>query len=88
VTDEQRIEQYLVRSGLSPQSVEALRPDFPRWIRRLRERGVDQVPSSPLTADGLASNELLLLIKQGSKDRDSNIEHELRNLTRVRRYKL
>lgn len=52
VTDEERIEKYLINSGLAVQSIEVLRPDFPRWIRRLREQGVDQIPTSPLTADG------------------------------------
>jgi hypothetical protein len=27
---------YLYRSGYTPQSVESLRPDLPRWVRRLR----------------------------------------------------
>lgn len=47
MTDEERIEQFLLNSGLVAQSVEALRPRFPRWARYLHEQGVKEIPTSP-----------------------------------------
>jgi len=44
------IEHWLYLSGLMAPSVEALRPDFPRWRRYLGERGVTEI-RSPLSAD-------------------------------------
>jgi hypothetical protein len=32
MVDVEVIESGLVRSGLAPQSVDALRPEFPRWV--------------------------------------------------------
>jgi hypothetical protein len=88
MTDVEAIESYLVHSGLAPPSVDALRPEFPRWARHLRERGVTEIPDSPLTVGAHASNLLSLLTRQGSKQRHSSIEHDLRNLTRMRPWKL
>jgi hypothetical protein len=88
MTDVEAIESYLVHSGLAPPSVDELRPELPRWVRHLRERGVTEIPDSPLTADAHASNLLSLLIRQGSQLRHSSIEHDLRNLTRTRPWKL
>jgi hypothetical protein len=88
MTDVECIESYVIRSGLAAQSVEVLRPEFPRWAEYLRAKGVDQIPASPLTEDGFASSLLSLLIRQGSKERNASIEHELRNLTRIRPYKI
>ena len=87
MTNEYRIAASAIRSGLAPQSVEALRPEFPRWIRHLCRNGVVEIPDSPLTADGHASNLLSLLIRQGSDIRDSAVEHNLRDMTRTRPYK-
>ena len=42
-TEEDRIEAFLVRSGLVAQSVDVLRPDYPRWIRHLRSKGVTHI---------------------------------------------
>jgi hypothetical protein len=88
MTDVEAIESYLVHSGLAPQSVNALWPEFPRWIQYLRKRGVIEIPDSPLTADAHASSLLSLLTRQGSKVRNSSIEHDLRNLTCTRPWKL
>jgi hypothetical protein len=32
------------RSGLAPQSVDAVRPDLPRWEKQLRSWGVTAIP--------------------------------------------
>jgi hypothetical protein len=89
--------EYLYRSGYTPQSVESLRPDLPRWVRRLQARGVGQVPSLPVTeerswdpVDAAAHNELNLLMLQAASDHARNraLAHHLRNLTRVRGFKL
>jgi hypothetical protein len=88
MTDVESVESYAVFSGLAAQSVEALRPKFPRWARYLRDHGVTRIPKWPLTADAHACNLLNLLIRQGSKERNASIEHDLRNLTRIRPYKI
>lgn len=86
------IVEYLQRSGCVPQSIERIRPELPRWERRLRARGVSEIPllesrawTSPVSAR--AHNELALLIRQASLARESAVEHQLRNLTGVRPYK-
>jgi hypothetical protein len=85
------IVEYLRRSGWVQQSVEAVRPDLPRWERHLRSRGVNAIPALPSrswsAANSRAHNELVLLMMQAKKDRDQAREHEHRNLTRVRPYK-
>jgi hypothetical protein len=88
VTEVECIESYAIRSGLAPQSVEELRLKFPRMVRYMHEQGVTQIPVSPLTADARASSLLSLIIRQASKERNASIEHDLRNLTRIRPYKI
>lgn len=57
------------------QSVEAVLPDLPRWERHLRSRGIDAIPALPSrswsAANSRAHNELVLLMMQAHKDRDS-----------------
>ena len=88
---------YLYHSGYTPQSVESLRPDLPRWVRRLQARGIAEVVSLPVTEErswdpiaAAADNELDLLMLQAAPDdaRDEALAHHLRNLTRVRDFKL
>ena len=50
MTDAERIEAYLINSGLAEQSLDAVRPDFPRWLDHLRERGVTHIPTAPWRA--------------------------------------
>lgn len=87
----EEIVSYLRRSGWVSQSVQAVFPDLPRWERHLRLRGVTAIPSlgsAPWSSSASrAHNELALLMRQASRDRDSAIEHQLRNLTGIRRYK-
>jgi hypothetical protein len=85
VPDPERIESWLLASGLTAPSLAELRPQYPRWIARLREWGVDPIPAA-LTDDG--SNLLLLLVRQAMPERNPSLEHDLRNLTGVRPYKL
>ena len=70
-------------------SVDACRPRFPRWRSRLAVLGVEGLPPFPATtsAEVAATNDLLLLIKQGANTRDPSGEHNLRNLTAIRPYK-
>ena len=87
------IVNYMRRSGLAPQSVEAVRPDLPRWETQLRSWGVTAIPRLPSRswshAESRAHNLLNLLIRQGSLERDKSFEHYLRNLSpEVRPYKL
>lgn len=87
---EGEIVDYLYRSGWVAQSVEAVLQDLPRWERRLRVRGVTRIPAlgaSTLLADAMAENELNLLMLQASRRRNTPVEHNLRNLTRIRRHK-
>ncbi len=83
--------RYLIRSGWVYQSVETVRPELPRWVRRLRERGVTSVPN---LADRdqwhrweytRACNEVNLLLSQAAGDQAT--AHLLRNLTGVRPFK-
>ncbi len=76
--------EYMRRSGLVAQSVDAAMEQLPRWERHLRERGIEVAPRYPGQGPARAENELNLLIRQGSSARDQAIEHQLRNLTRVR----
>jgi hypothetical protein len=78
------IVEYMRRSGLVPQSIEAALPDLPRWEKRLREMGIDAAPRLPGQGPARAENELNLLIRQAARVRDAAIEHRLRNLTGVR----
>jgi hypothetical protein len=80
VTDEERLESFAIRSGLAPQSVDAIRPDFTRWARYVREHGVTEIPDSPLTGDPHAVNMGSLLTRQKAGHRSDGIAHELRNL--------
>jgi hypothetical protein len=83
--------EYLWRSGWVRQSVEAVLPDLPRWERRLKTRDITAIPTlgrrSWSFQEARAHNELNLLMRQGSRERDPTIEHQLRNLTRTRPYK-
>jgi hypothetical protein len=83
------IDRYCRQSGLVAQSLDVVRPDFGRWVRELRRRGVTSIPPvrSKRPEDALASNILILLIKQSMHQRNAAVEHELRNLVRVRPYK-
>lgn len=85
------IVRYLWRSGWVRQSVEAVLPEIPRWARRLQSRGVTAIPRlgsrSWSPTESRAHNELVLLMMQASRDRNASIEHQQRNLTRIRPYK-
>jgi hypothetical protein len=86
------IVDYLRRSGWVAQSVDAVLPDLPRWLRRLRSRGVTSIPqlgarSSWSPSASRAHNELNLLMRQASRVRDASLEHQLRNLNRTRPFK-
>jgi hypothetical protein len=88
---ESAIIDYLYRSGWVAQSVEAVLPDLARWERRLRQRGVTRIPTlgaSTSLADVRAENELNLLMLQSARRRNPPMEHSVRNLTAVRRYKV
>jgi len=84
----QDFEDFL-RPSLAEQSMVELRKDFPRWRHRLALQGIDVVPTpiSPDPGDARAINAMSLLVRQASRERDAGVEHNLRNLTRVRAYK-
>jgi len=86
-----QIERYLWRSGWVRQSVERVLRDLPRWERHLRSRGITEIPHrgsrSWSPTKSRADNELNLLMRQAARDRDASIEHQLRNLTRIRQPK-
>lgn len=89
LTDEDRIERFLVNSGLTAQSIEAIRPKLSRWARYLHEQGIGMIPTQPWEpgADGHAMNLMAMFVKQVALVKDSTGAHELRNLTQVRPYK-
>ncbi|MHB8501297.1 MAG: hypothetical protein ACYDHE_10190 [Candidatus Acidiferrales bacterium] len=82
---------YLRRSGWVSQSIDAVMPELSRWERHLRRRGIETIPMlgtrSWPPAEARAHNEINLLMRQASRDRDSAFEHHLRNLTAIRPYK-
>ena len=59
------IVEYVRRSGLVPQSIEAALPELPRWAKRMRERGIDAAPRYPGQGPARAENELNLLFGRG-----------------------
>jgi hypothetical protein len=87
MTDVERLEKFAVMSGLAPPSVDAIRPDFPRWVRYMHKHGVTEIPDSPLTGDAHAVNVASMLIRQNAGFKGDSIAHELRNLTRIRPWK-
>ena len=56
VKDIERLEHFAIMSGLAPQSVDAIRPDFRRCVRYMKENGVTEIPDSPLTGSPLDVN--------------------------------
>jgi len=79
-------EHFLLMSAFIPQSIEEVRPAFPRWRRRLRELGITNIPPmhSQRPADAYAITHLTLLALQSCRTRHKDIEHNLRNLTLIR----
>jgi hypothetical protein len=88
MNDIERLERFAIMSGLAPQSVDAIRPDFPRWVRYMREHSVTEIPDSPLTGEAHAVNMASMLIRQKAGFKGGSIAHELRNLTGIRPWKV
>ena len=78
------IVEYMRRSAWVAQSIDAVLPELPRGGKRLRERGLDSVPRYPGQGPARAENELNLLMRQAARERDTTIEHQLRDMTQVR----
>lgn len=79
--------EQLLRYSLVPQSIDQLRPDFPRWCRRLEAEGVHTLPAGPHLAgptDEKGMNWLAQLVRQAAPEHDADVEHHLRNMTGVR----
>jgi hypothetical protein len=86
------IEGFLVNSGFAAQSLDAVRPDLPRWLRHLQERGVTDIPASPWTSGphALAANLISQQALQASPRKDPIAKataHHLRDVTETRPYK-
>jgi hypothetical protein len=64
VNDVERLEHFAIMSGLGSQSVDAIRPEFPRWVRYMKKNGVAEIPDSPLAEHSHAVNMASLLIRQ------------------------
>lgn len=77
------IENFLLHSGYTEPSLVAMRPKYDRIIRRMRKRGFEDLSSD------MAVTELDLIILQMRRPemrRDyPEVEHHLRNATRVRK---
>jgi hypothetical protein len=90
MTDEDRIERFLLNAGFVVQSLDAVRPDLPRWVRRLRAMGIAEIPTSLRDAtprDARAMNLLSQFALQASPRRDPiarSTAHNLRDLTGIR----
>jgi hypothetical protein len=88
VNDVERLEHFAIMSGLAPQSVDAIRPDLPRWVRYMKKNGMTEIPDSPLAGHSHAVNLANLLIRQKAGFKDDSIARELRNLVGIRPWKL
>jgi hypothetical protein len=88
VNDVERLEHFAIMSGLAQQSVDEIRPDFPRWVRYMRDNGVTEIPDSPLAGHPHGVNMASMLIRQKARFKGHSIAHELRNLTGIRPWKL
>jgi hypothetical protein len=88
MNDVERIERYALLSGFTGPSLDEARREFPRMASFMHRQGIHQIPDSPFTADARTSSMLILLLRQASKVRDASIEHDLRNLTGIRPWKL
>lgn len=86
--DVERLEHFAIMSGLAPQSVDAIRPDLPRWVWYMKKNGMTEIPDSPLAGHSHAVNMTSLLIRQKAGFKGDSIAHELRNLTGIRPWKL
>lgn len=78
------IERYLSQH-LAAQSVAALAPDFPRWLRRLAKQGVGDVP---LVLGSESAQWIDLFVLQASSGRGGKLAHDMRDtLPALRPYK-
>jgi hypothetical protein len=85
-----RLTWYLTLSGLTPQSIDSLRSDLPRWATHLRKAGCTPVPDlrchASWSRDEIrTSNIINLQLQQAAHNQSA--AHALRNLTRVRPFK-
>lgn len=82
---EDDVERYLSRY-LAAQSVEAVRPNLPRWIGRLQQYGVDSVP---LTLGSQSAQYVDLFLLQKSEEPSAQrVAHDVRDtLPAIRPYK-
>lgn len=85
VISEHDIARYLSQY-LAAQSVEAMRPDFPRWIGRLQQYGVENVP---LALGSESARYIDLFALQKSKEQGAQrMAHDVRDsLPEIRAYK-
>ncbi len=76
------IEIFLLHSGYTELSLRAMRPKYDRIIRRMRERGFEDM-SSDMAVTELDSIILHMRLPKVRRDYPET-EHHLRNITRVR----
>ena len=80
------LDHYLVWSGWTSQSIEAVRPHLERGARWLTSMGVTRSPLRPTrlpwySYEAARSHDLInLWLKEHHRDRDPDSEHELRDL--------
>jgi hypothetical protein len=85
VITQRDIEHYLGRY-VATQAVGELRPDLPRWIRRLQQYGVASVP---LALGSESARYIDLLLLQASEEPSAQgMAHDVRDtLPQIRHYK-
>ena len=86
------LRRWLVLSGVGS-SIDKLEPILPRWARRLRDMRVTDVMPPTVSRgpmDDRVSSLLCLWLKQAMapEDRNAAAEHDLRNLTRTRPWRV
>jgi hypothetical protein len=79
---EDDLDRYMIRSGYTPQSREAMRPYLARGVKWLTTMGVTRSPLRPwYTYEAASSHDLInLWLKEHHSVRDSQSEYELWDL--------
>ncbi len=82
---EEDLDYYMIWSGYTPQSRQAIQPQLGRGVSWLTEMGVDRSPLRPrppwYSFEAARSHDLInLWLLQARQNRDKNAEHKMRDL--------
>jgi hypothetical protein len=82
---EEDLDYYMIWSGYTPQSRQAMQPQLGRGVSWLTEMGVDRSPLRPrlpwYSFEAARSHDLInLWLLQARQNRDKDAEHKMRDL--------